>query len=208
MPAAPLTALHARTHSSPAPGKYAGGGDSGNGTPTAAAAVVAAVAASVPASSRPSGSGGLQIVGYEESGEEVATTTPEFPQRPGRQLCDFYVKTGNCKFGADCVNDHPLEYAVPLTLLGYPLRPGQPVCAFYLKNANCKYAASCRFHHPALRPIYAGTATAPSTTLPQAGGDGSSDGDVGPLPLPQQQQQQKPPAGPPKRRAAAAAGGA
>eukprot|EP00955_Chlamydomonas_euryale_P002142 23571-Chlamydomonas_euryale.AAC.1 len=117
MPAAPLTALHARTHSSPAPGKYAGGGDSGNGTPTAAAAVVAAVAASVPASSRPSGSGGLQIVGYEESGEEVATTTPEFPQRPGRQLCDFYVKTGNCKFGADCVNDHPLEYAVRCRML-------------------------------------------------------------------------------------------
>jgi len=30
-----------------------------------------------------------------------------FPRRPGQKQCDFYMKTGRCKFGSRCVFDHP-----------------------------------------------------------------------------------------------------
>ncbi|KAL6761643.1 hypothetical protein V8C86DRAFT_1777673, partial [Haematococcus lacustris] len=71
-----------------------------------------------------------------------------FPQRPGKQPCDFYLKTGNCKFGESCVFDHPEAAAVKLTAQGLPVRPGRPLCAFYLKHAECRYGATCKFHHP------------------------------------------------------------
>ena len=32
-----------------------------------------------------------------------------FPQRPGRELCEFYMKTGRCKFGATCKFHHPSD---------------------------------------------------------------------------------------------------
>ena len=57
-----------------------------------------------------------------------------FPQRPdeGAPVCDFFTKTGHCKFGEACRFHHPLSAAVKLTAVGgYPLRLGQPVCPFY-----------------------------------------------------------------------------
>lgn len=114
-----------------------------------------APAASSPA---PAPSPAAVVVGYEVCGDSGPTTVVEFPQRPGKQTCDFYVKTGHCKFGDGCMFDHPTQHSVPRTALGLPLRPDQPVCAFYLKNNECKFGAACRFHHPVLRPIYAGSA--------------------------------------------------
>lgn len=32
-----------------------------------------------------------------------------FPERPGRELCEFYMKTGRCKFGASCRFHHPRD---------------------------------------------------------------------------------------------------
>jgi len=32
-----------------------------------------------------------------------------FPHRPGRELCEFYMKTGRCKFGATCKFHHPSD---------------------------------------------------------------------------------------------------
>ena len=110
------------------------------------------------------------IVGYEvapdtdadsEASSAVASMVREFPQRAGKQPCDFYVKTGHCKFGDTCVNDHPPQYAVPLTVaMGLPLRPDQPICTFYIKHNQCKFGPVCRFHHPPLVPIYAGSLAA------------------------------------------------
>lgn len=57
-----------------------------------------------------------------------------FPQRTERDApeCDFFMKTGHCKFGDLCRFHHPLSASVKLTAEGgYPLRPGQPVCPFY-----------------------------------------------------------------------------
>lgn len=106
------------------------------------------------------------IVGYEVDGGTEPLQWPWFPRRPGAQACEFYVKTGTCKFARDCLFDHPEEAAVPLTEMALPYRQTEPVCAFYLKNNGCKFGATCKFHHPKLRPIYAGSAASP---MPSAG---------------------------------------
>lgn len=51
-----------------------------------------------------------------------------FPERPGQPECQFYMKTGDCKFGAVCKFHHPRERVIPapdcvLSSIGLPLRP-------------------------------------------------------------------------------------
>lgn len=51
-----------------------------------------------------------------------------FPERPGQQECQYYMKTGDCKFGSSCRFHHPRELIVPkmdvtLSPFGLPLRP-------------------------------------------------------------------------------------
>lgn len=51
-----------------------------------------------------------------------------FPERPGQPQCEFYMKTGDCKFGAVCRFHHPRERLIPapdcvLSPIGLPLRP-------------------------------------------------------------------------------------
>ncbi|EOY14328.1 Floral homeotic protein isoform 4 [Theobroma cacao] len=56
-----------------------------------------------------------------------------YPQRPGQTECEYYMKTGDCKFGDRCKFHHPIdrsvsktkqtsEQAVKLTLAGLPRR--------------------------------------------------------------------------------------
>lgn len=51
-----------------------------------------------------------------------------FPERPGQPECQFYMKTGDCKFGTVCKFHHPRERLIPvpdcvLSSIGLPLRP-------------------------------------------------------------------------------------
>lgn len=51
-----------------------------------------------------------------------------FPERPGQPECQFYMKTGDCKYGAVCRFHHPRERLIPapdcvLSPIGLPLRP-------------------------------------------------------------------------------------
>ncbi|XP_051116159.1 zinc finger CCCH domain-containing protein ZFN-like [Andrographis paniculata] len=76
-----------------------------------------------------------------------------FPERPGQPECQFYMKTGDCKFGAVCKFHHPRERLIPvpdcpLSPLGLPLRPGEPMCVFYSRYGICKFGPSCKFDHP------------------------------------------------------------
>ncbi|KAJ3670898.1 hypothetical protein LUZ60_008324 [Juncus effusus] len=77
-----------------------------------------------------------------------------YPQRPGEAECDFYMKTGQCRFVERCRFHHPIDRSaggpdsVKLTLAGLPRREGAAVCAFYLKTATCKFGATCKFDHP------------------------------------------------------------
>ncbi|KAL1542600.1 zinc finger CCCH domain-containing protein ZFN-like [Salvia divinorum] len=76
-----------------------------------------------------------------------------FPERPGQSECQFYMKTGDCKFGAVCKFHHPKERLIPvpdchLSPLGLPLRQGEPLCVFYSRYGICKFGPSCKFDHP------------------------------------------------------------
>ncbi len=73
-----------------------------------------------------------------------------FPQRPGQMLCDFYVRTGFCKFQQACKFDHPVEFAVKMNSLGFPLRAHELACPYHAKTGLCKFGPSCKFHHPEL----------------------------------------------------------
>ncbi|KAH0933786.1 hypothetical protein HID58_010903 [Brassica napus] len=51
-----------------------------------------------------------------------------FPERPGQPECQFYMKTGDCKFGTVCKFHHPRNRQTPppdclLSPIGLPLRP-------------------------------------------------------------------------------------
>lgn len=64
-----------------------------------------------------------------------------FPERPGQPECQFYMKTGDCKFGAVCRFHHPRERLIPapdcvLSPIGLPLRP---VSYFFFFGWNCKW---------------------------------------------------------------------
>ncbi|CAM0881714.1 unnamed protein product [Alopecurus aequalis] len=85
-----------------------------------------------------------------------------YPQRPGGTVCDFYMKTGFCKFLEKCKFHHPVDpsapdaianaepsqQAVTLTLAGLPRRKDAEICAFYMKTGTCKFGAQCKFDHP------------------------------------------------------------
>nr|XP_043628125.1 zinc finger CCCH domain-containing protein 32-like [Erigeron canadensis] len=76
-----------------------------------------------------------------------------YPQRPGEAECQFYIKTGDCKFGSSCRYHHPPEWTVPntnfgLSPMGLPLRPGAALCTHYAQNGVCKFGPACKFNHP------------------------------------------------------------
>lgn len=82
----------------------------------------------------------------------------DYPERPGRPECPFYMRFGDCKFASACKYHHskgrfPCRYHSKDPLLGeelieYPERPGEPECPFYMKSRFCKFGAECKFHHP------------------------------------------------------------
>lgn len=51
-----------------------------------------------------------------------------FPERLGEPACQYYLKTGDCKFGSSCRYHHPPDWVISktncvLSPLGLPLRP-------------------------------------------------------------------------------------
>ncbi|CAM6082199.1 unnamed protein product [Calypogeia fissa] len=76
-----------------------------------------------------------------------------FPERPGQPECQYYMKTGDCKFGITCKYHHPKDRATPsptcgLSPMGLPLRPGTQPCTFYTRYGICKFGPTCKFDHP------------------------------------------------------------
>ncbi|XP_008676803.1 zinc finger CCCH domain-containing protein 33 isoform X1 [Zea mays] len=93
-----------------------------------------------------------------------------FPERPDQPECQFYMKTGDCKFGAVCKFHHPRERIIPtpncaLSPLGLPLRPGEPICSFYNRYGMCKFGPNCKFDHPMGNAMY-GQAPSPASEAP------------------------------------------
>ncbi|XP_020247496.1 zinc finger CCCH domain-containing protein ZFN-like [Asparagus officinalis] len=91
-------------------------------------------------------------------GQYAMQTENIFPERPDQPECQFYMKTGDCKFGAVCRFHHPRERFIPapdcvLSPLGLPLRPGEPLCIFYSRYGVCKFGPNCKFDHPMATPM-------------------------------------------------------
>ncbi|XP_074576143.1 zinc finger CCCH domain-containing protein 3-like isoform X2 [Curcuma longa] len=80
-----------------------------------------------------------------------SSTAEIFPERPDEPDCEYYMKTGNCKYGSSCKYNHPKgrnqEADCVIGPYGLPLRPGLPKCKYYAANGNCKYGATCKFDH-------------------------------------------------------------
>eukprot|EP00850_Spirogloea_muscicola_P024671 SM001259S26267 [mRNA] locus=s1259:292:2035:+ [translate_table: standard] len=89
-----------------------------------------------------------------------------------RLLAQYYMKTGQCKYGPTCRFNHPQEHGLraaqaPLNPSGLPLRPelcrrsievkgsDEKDCSFYLRTGQCKYGVTCKFNHPQA-PIHDG----------------------------------------------------
>ncbi|KAE9602001.1 hypothetical protein Lal_00040960 [Lupinus albus] len=75
------------------------------------------------------------------------------PERPDQPECQYYLKTGECKFGPSCRYHHPADMSaskanVILSPMGLPLRPGTSVCTHYTQHGICKFGPACKFDHP------------------------------------------------------------
>ncbi|KAL2932630.1 Zinc finger CCCH domain-containing protein 43 [Bienertia sinuspersici] len=77
----------------------------------------------------------------------------EFPERPGQPECNYFVKTGDCKYKSACKFHHPKSGMAQsssclLSDLRLPLRPGVNVCSYYSRYGICKYGPACKYDHP------------------------------------------------------------
>lgn len=52
------------------------------------------------------------------------------------QTCDFFAKTGSCKYGHACHFHHPVTYSVKMNTAGLPIRPNQQACPFYERTGG------------------------------------------------------------------------
>lgn len=74
-----------------------------------------------------------------------------FPERPGEPECQYYLKTGDCKFGSSCHFDHPRDRVAPrtnclLSPAGLPLRPvNNFIHQFIIVISNCYLYLVCLF---------------------------------------------------------------
>eukprot|EP00262_Sarcandra_glabra_P011551 TRINITY_DN279_c0_g3_i1.p1 TRINITY_DN279_c0_g3~~TRINITY_DN279_c0_g3_i1.p1 ORF type:complete len:449 (+),score=46.27 TRINITY_DN279_c0_g3_i1:378-1724(+) len=90
---------------------------------------------------------------HGESSSSGQVTLLHFPERPDQPECQYYMKTGSCKFGPTCKYHHPKERIASMGMntvgpLGLPLRPGQVVCTYYSMYGICKYGSNCKYDHP------------------------------------------------------------
>ncbi|XP_019464376.1 PREDICTED: zinc finger CCCH domain-containing protein 34-like isoform X2 [Lupinus angustifolius] len=94
---------------------------------------------------QPSGS----LLGPSGSGQKEHS----LPERPDQPECQYYMKTGECKFGPSCRYHHPADMSasktnVIISPVGLPLRPGASVCTHYTQRGVCKFGPTCKFDHP------------------------------------------------------------
>ena len=114
---------------------------------------------------------------YQSGGPSSLTISKEepFPQRPDQPECQYFMRTGDCKFGSSCRYHHPLDAAQPKTgvlfsSIGLPLRPvslltfslgtnmghrlecmfdtqGVAQCTHFAQHGICKFGPACKFDH-------------------------------------------------------------
>ncbi|KAL3526131.1 hypothetical protein ACH5RR_014503 [Cinchona calisaya] len=80
---------------------------------------------------------------------DIPEQVEEFPERPSQPECDYFMKTGDCKFKSACCFHHPKgQSKCILSEKGLPLRPGNNICRHYERLGICKFGRACLFDHP------------------------------------------------------------
>ncbi|PSS35266.1 Zinc finger CCCH domain-containing protein [Actinidia chinensis var. chinensis] len=82
----------------------------------------------------------------------ISSQLEEFPERPGQPECEYFIRTGYCKYKSACRYHHP-KHQFPkaecvLSDNGLPLRPGKKICRHYDEFGICKFGRACLFDHP------------------------------------------------------------
>ncbi|CAN6809560.1 hypothetical protein Bca4012_003754 [Brassica carinata] len=120
----------------------------------------------------PSGTG---YTGTYQSGGPSLTTSKEepFPQRPDQPECQYFMRTGDCKFGASCRYHHPLDAVqtntgVLLSPIGLPLRPGVAQCTHFAQHGICKFGPACKFDHSMASSLSYSPSASSLTDMPVA----------------------------------------
>ncbi|GER50122.1 zinc finger CCCH domain-containing protein 6 [Striga asiatica] len=116
----------------------------------------------------------VPYVSITSSGGHSSNSEKEhaYPERPDQPECQYFLRTGECKFGATCKYHHPSEWSVQKTTfvlspMGLPLRPGAPLCSHYAQSRVCKFGPTCRFDHPMRTLSYSPSASS-LTDIPVA----------------------------------------
>ncbi|KAL3526352.1 hypothetical protein ACH5RR_011008 [Cinchona calisaya] len=79
----------------------------------------------------------------------ISVQVEEFPERPDQPECNYFMKTGDCKYKSACRFHHPKDHPTGvLSEKGLPLRPGRSICRFYERFGLCKFGRACLFDHP------------------------------------------------------------
>lgn len=98
--------------------------------------------------------GPAQTSNVKSHAQSGSPNTVNLPERPDQPECQYYMKTGSCKYGTTCKYHHPKErYSdSPITLgpFGLPLRPGHDICTYYSTYGTCRYGAACKYDHPVM----------------------------------------------------------
>ena len=89
--------------------------------------------------SAPAYTGAYQSIPTAKGPSSSSQKEHVFPERPGQPECQYYMKTGDCKFESSCRYHHPPELVtsktnVVLSPMGLPLRP----VSIFLKNTSCQ----------------------------------------------------------------------
>ena len=119
-----------------------------------------------------------------------------FPQRPDQPECQYFMRTGDCKFGSSCRYHHPLDAAQPKTgvlfsSIGLPLRPvslltfslgtnmghrlecmfdtqGVAQCTHFAQHGICKFGPACKFNHSMSSSLSYSPSASSLTNMPVA----------------------------------------
>ncbi|XP_074294707.1 zinc finger CCCH domain-containing protein 43 [Silene latifolia] len=103
----------------------------------------------------------------EEMMKKSKTVMVTYPVRPGAEVCSFYMKTGNCKFGTSCKFNHPplrkfpqggkakgkdesFETATQNVKENDDYSFEREVrvnCKYFDRPGGCKFGKACKFNH-------------------------------------------------------------
>ncbi|KAH0849864.1 LOW QUALITY PROTEIN: hypothetical protein HID58_096020 [Brassica napus] len=105
----------------------------------------------------------------------TTSTEQSFPQRPDQPECQYFMRTGDCKFGSSCRYHHPPldavlqpKTGVLLNSIGLPLRPGVAQCTHFAQHGICKFGPACKFNHSMSSSLSYSPSASSLTNMPVA----------------------------------------